>query len=172
MLTILLFVLVSTACFYLGSRAMITRFLWSRYPSWLASFMDCAACTGFWYGLIFANIYGYHRPLPFDLPYKWSFLVGLCSLVWTPIGAAVMQRSLDLVGSAVPGLHEAPWTEPVKIELDPTGPHHINTEASGFTCTCGATFPTTREMDLDQIAEKSAEANQHAAFANTLYGGG
>ena len=101
MLTILLFVLVSTACFYLGSRAVITRFLWSRYPGWLASFMDCAACSGFWYGLVFANIYGHWYPLPFDLPYKWSFLVGLCSLVWTPIGAAVMQRSLDIVGSAV-----------------------------------------------------------------------
>lgn len=183
MLTILLFVLVSTACFYLGSRAVITRFLWSRYPSWLASFMDCAACSGFWYGLGLAIVWGQWRPLPFDLPLEAAPLVGLCSMVWTPFGAAMMQRSIDDVGTAVAPVGEPldlP-VEPVKVEIDPIDHrpriqyHHTKTESWGYSCSCGETWNTSRDMTDEQIISIAAKAQQHAAVANRwflLHGGG
>jgi hypothetical protein len=80
--------LLTAAAFYLGSQAVITRAIWSRYPKWLDSFMSCAACSGFWYGVLVALL-GWWK--------EWTFLglpgrdpvtvivVGLCSIVWTPL---------------------------------------------------------------------------------------
>lgn len=47
-----LLLFVPPALWYLGSRAVITRVLWSRYPARLTRFMDCAACTSFWWGTL------------------------------------------------------------------------------------------------------------------------
>ncbi len=105
MATLLLYVLLSSAFFYLGSRALITRWLWSRYPAGLVGFMDCAACTGFWYGFLSALTLGRSQNLAlFDLAADaWVTppIVGLCTLVLTPIVAGLMQRGLDSLGSVV-----------------------------------------------------------------------
>lgn len=87
---------ITAALYYLGSRAVITQPLWSRYPRKIARFMDCAACTGFWYGLLVA----------FFLPPPWGgwyaeILVGLGSISWTPVVANLVQTSLQSLGTAV-----------------------------------------------------------------------
>lgn len=84
MIAFLIYPLVTTALYYLGAWALVTRWLWSRYPPVLGAFMVCAACSGFWYGLGAAWL----------LPYagvtfpggRWApLLSGLCALVWTPV---------------------------------------------------------------------------------------
>ena len=104
-MTTLLFACLTTALFYLGSRATITSWLWSRYPRWIAAFMDCAACSGFWYGFTLELIYGRARGLaPFGLNpahFETPIVVGLCSIVLTPILAAVLQVALHTLGTAL-----------------------------------------------------------------------
>lgn len=92
--------LLTSAAFYLGSRALITGWLWSRYPRRLATFMDCAACTGFWYGAL-ANVL--MRDDTWWLSQWWSpILVGLCSIVTTPIVAGLAHNALMNLGDATP----------------------------------------------------------------------
>lgn len=99
----LAYALLTTALFYLGSRATITSWFWNKYPPGLARFMDCAACAGFWYGVVLAVALPYVAPTlaVFDGPAA-PVLTGLCALVWTPAGAAVLQVSLERVGNALP----------------------------------------------------------------------
>lgn len=101
----IVYVFMCSALFYLGSRAVITRWLWSRYPPKLASFMDCAACTGFWYGLILALTIGRWEHISYLGHYDgWTpLLIALSAIVWTPIGAGIMQWGFDHLGSAVVG---------------------------------------------------------------------
>lgn len=99
---LVLYVLLSTACFYLGSRARITSWLWSRYPTRFARFMDCPACTGFWWGVIWAsaiqhNVIG----IPFWPMVTEPILIGLCMIVLVPIAAGLMQMGFERTGSAV-----------------------------------------------------------------------
>jgi hypothetical protein len=105
-LSTLIYVLVSPAIFYLASRALITRWLWSRYPAWLAALTDCAACTGFWVGVVLTLTIGRHYQLSYlglDPLDWWSpIVVGLCSLVTTPMVAVVMHLSMEHLGTAVP----------------------------------------------------------------------
>lgn len=112
MLNLLLYVLLSSALFYLGSRALITRSLWSRYPAGFASFMDCSACTGFWYGFLAALTLGRYQNLSvFELSggaWLTPPIVGLCTLVLTPIVAGLMQRGLDSLGTIAPDDQQAP----------------------------------------------------------------
>lgn len=86
---------VTAALFYLGARAMITQWLWSRYPAWLDSLTSCAACVGFWWGMITAGI-GYIADVPFiGSTSPWVIpIAGLMSMWWTPRLAAVMERDL------------------------------------------------------------------------------
>jgi hypothetical protein len=104
------YALLTSALFYLGSRAVIMSWLWGRYPPRLARFMDCAACSGFWYGLIVGGIawvcdYPGSSTYPAEariLGEWWSpFVVALCSVVWTPIVAGFMQAGFERLGSAV-----------------------------------------------------------------------
>lgn len=99
---IIVYALLTSAAHYLGSRAMITRWLWSRYPPRLARFFDCAACSGFWYGLAAAAIL--RVPLPSIRLPEWGscMVIALCSIVWTPLVAGFMQASFERLGSAVP----------------------------------------------------------------------
>jgi len=85
--------------FYVGSRAVITHWLWSRYPKQFARFMDCAACAGFWYGILVASTLDL-RPIH---PTRWinTILVGLAMTVLTPVVAGIMQAGLERLGSAV-----------------------------------------------------------------------
>jgi hypothetical protein len=95
-MTLIIYSLLCAAMFYLGSRAKITDWLWSRYPRKLAGFMDCAACTGFWWGVVWSVV------LPFDisgLGWMAPGVTGLCMVVLTPIAAGLMQVALDHLGS-------------------------------------------------------------------------
>lgn len=104
-MTVIVYVLGTTALYYLGSRAKLTRFLWSKYPRWLDNFMLCAACSGAWYALGLALIGAWR---------KWDFLglpgndpvtviaVVLGGIVWTPIVAALHLWALDRVSVAEP----------------------------------------------------------------------
>lgn len=100
---LIILALLTTSAFYLGSRAVVTEFLWSRYPARFARFMDCAACAGFWYGLIAGAALGPTMELPSTLKLVYGpVLIGLCSVVWTPIVAGLMQRGFEQLGSVVP----------------------------------------------------------------------
>jgi len=92
------------AFFYLGSRAMITSWLWNRYPPALARFMDCAACSGFWYGFCLAlagRFYGFALPMLNPQDWMTPILTGLLTLLTTPWLAAIHQTSLESLGSTV-----------------------------------------------------------------------
>lgn len=134
---LLLYSLLSTSCFFLGARAMITSAIWSRYPNAFGRFMDCSACTGFWYGLIAAATLGTRQGLDFfglasDSPITW-ILVGLCTIVTTPMVAGLMQQALYAVGVSV-GTAETPDEMIDRLEgliknklgdtKEPDGPDH------------------------------------------------
>jgi hypothetical protein len=113
---VILFSLLSASAYYLGSRAIITRAIWSRYPTWLVGFMDCSGCTGFWWGAIIAAVSGTWAPtsylgMPTNKPIVWP-LVGLCSIVLTPIAAGAMQRGLDALGVLSPEPEPEPSVSP------------------------------------------------------------
>lgn len=105
MQTLLLYSLLSASLFYLGSRAVITSWLWSRYPYRLAAFMDCAACSGTWYGAALAYVGGHHLGLSFMgfSPDSWAAILvaALVSTSTTPIVAGLVQRGFDTLGKAV-----------------------------------------------------------------------
>lgn len=106
MSTIFLYVLLTTALYYLLSRAMITRVLWSRYPAWLDYYTSCAACSGFLYGGAVALVIGWWQDLPFlglsGRLWVTPIAVGLGSMVWTPIVADIHIRALLQLGVADP----------------------------------------------------------------------
>ena len=103
----MLFSLISAALFYLGNRALITRWLWSRYPSWLTHLTDCAACTGFWWGMLLSLTCGRRWQISYlgldPSSYLTPVLTGLCSLTLTPMVAGFMQLGIDRLGTIVEG---------------------------------------------------------------------
>jgi hypothetical protein len=105
MQTLLLYTVLSAALFYLGSRAKITAALWSRYPPRFASFMDCAACSGTWYGFGLAVTLGRYQELDVLGLSSDSWLTPLvvagCMMVLAPVAAAIMHYALIVLGSAV-----------------------------------------------------------------------
>ena len=101
--TLLIYALLTSSAFYLGSRAVVTRAIWSHYPRWLATFMDCAACSGAWYGAGFAWLLRDMLPLYPGIRGIFAILLtSLCSIVWTPIVSGYMQAGFERLGSAVP----------------------------------------------------------------------
>ena len=105
MLTFIIYALISTAFYYLGSRAEITRAVWSRYPSPIARFMDCPACSGTWYGLLLALTLGRYQALGFlgldPLAWFTPIVVAACTMVTTPLLAALMTHAMLVNGTAV-----------------------------------------------------------------------
>ncbi len=104
MLIVFLF-LIPVATFFLGSRAMITQFLWSRYPRWLDSLRECAACSGFWDTLILALFLRYviGAPLPILPNSNWCpLLLALCGVVTVPLIASMHDRALQDLGAHQP----------------------------------------------------------------------
>jgi hypothetical protein len=95
--TLLLYTLATTAFYYLGYKAMITRRLWSWYAQWpsFSSFMGCSACAGTWYGFVVGAL-GQWYGLPFfGITAWWSFfVVGICTMVTTPFVAALHDYTL------------------------------------------------------------------------------
>ena len=60
--------------------------------------MFCAACSGFWYGMLIAAIL--RLPFLHYDPWDWKapVLVGLCSIVWTPLLAALHTKAMLFLG--------------------------------------------------------------------------
>lgn len=105
MITIGLYAVLAAACFYLGSRAKITEAIWSLYPTSVARFMDCPACTGFWWGVIWAATLGRWHDLDAGLlkadESATPILVGLIMVVLVPIVTGLHQWGLERTGSAI-----------------------------------------------------------------------
>lgn len=101
---LILYALLTTAAYYLGSRARVTSWLWSRYPPGFGRFMDCAACSGTWFGFGFGVALAWGVGVsPLGIPSdEWytPFLIGMGSMVWTPILAGLMQLGFQWNGSA------------------------------------------------------------------------
>jgi hypothetical protein len=117
MSTLGLYILLTTALYYLFARAMITKPLWSRYPRWLDYYTMCAACSGFLYGVAVALAIGWTQDLPF-LGLSGRFwvtpiVVGLGSLVWTPILGDFHVRALLQLGVPDPKI-DAPMDTPTE----------------------------------------------------------
>lgn len=99
---IFIYPLLTTALFYLFARAVITEWLWSRFPAWLQYVTQCPACSGFWYGIACAAIGIYVFDKPFLGRTNWYVIidVGLMSIVWTPILGALHEFSMRALGHA------------------------------------------------------------------------
>jgi hypothetical protein len=89
--------IVGAAFHYITYRAMVTKWLWSRYPSWLDALMSCAACSGFWIGgglglLARARGYGLLGMEPSD----WLLLpaAAAVTMVLAPITASIQISAL------------------------------------------------------------------------------
>lgn len=99
-MTLIYTILITSALFHFGSRARVTQPLWSRYPLALARFMDCAMCSGAWYGLLVTVIalsLGYNYPGLKDQHALVACFFG--SAVWTPIVAGIVQRMMLEMGT-------------------------------------------------------------------------
>ena len=93
LLELLVLALLSTASYYLGARARITRFAWSRYPRPVAELARCAACSGFWLGGAWWLLLGWGRG-PIVL---LGLLGGLLGLVLVPLVGALFCAALELL---------------------------------------------------------------------------
>ncbi len=102
MTALVVYPLICVTAYYLGAWAVITSWLWSRYPPRISQLANCAACSGFWYGLGAALVGGLALDLPFlGLPGDAWYtppLVGLCSIAWTPPLAWLHLRALVAIG--------------------------------------------------------------------------
>lgn len=101
---LVLYPLLTVALYYLGARAMITRFFWEwteRDLPKLGAFLGCAACAGTWFGA-FVGAFGYGilgwRFLGVDGALLNTILPAACAMVWTPILAAVHDRAMRELG--------------------------------------------------------------------------
>lgn len=92
---ILIYPFLTVALYHLLARAMITKFLWSRFPDWLSTVTQCPSCSGFWYGVMVASL-GLSLDVSFLGSQAWwtIIVVGLAALVWTPIGAALHEFAI------------------------------------------------------------------------------
>jgi hypothetical protein len=101
--TLLLYALLTPAAYYLTVQAKITEWAWSRYPAWLTVFLHCSACSGFWWGVLAAVGLGRTLDLPFlgldAQAWYTPVLVGLCSIVWTPLVANAQVTALLQLGA-------------------------------------------------------------------------
>ena len=79
----------TTALYYLGAWALITRPIWRRYRGRFKDYMECSACSGTAWGFLVGLIAGYQLDLAGQIP---LFAIGVAfgSMVWTPIVARRM----------------------------------------------------------------------------------
>ena len=99
-IAIMLYPLFTAAMFYLGSRAVITKWLWSRYPYWIDYYLSCAACCGALYGAIVSYIGEKYLHLTFleMTGVKAHIIVAIGAMVWTPIVAYHHNAALGYLG--------------------------------------------------------------------------
>jgi uncharacterized membrane protein len=101
MTDLLVIAIVGAATFYLGHRALITRWLWSRYPAWLDRFMGCAACLGTWVGLACGGGFvADGRDLLGIAGWPVVLFSGAVGLVLTPVASAILLYALAMTSSA------------------------------------------------------------------------
>jgi hypothetical protein len=124
MTALVLYPLLTAAIFYLLARAMITSWLWSRYPPRLDAFLSCAACAGTWYGAGVALAVGYPLDLPFlgldgRAWYTPVFVAG-CSMIWTPMIAVLHHLATEALGMPAPaGAAATEDTDPRTLSFMP-----------------------------------------------------
>ena len=104
MIAAFLYPILACALYYLGFWAKITESIWSRYPVRVDAFMRCAACSGFWYGVIVACSMGAvtrwnYLGLPWNHPAA-LIVSGVVAMMSTPLLAVVHLRALTLLGDA------------------------------------------------------------------------
>ena len=102
----LLYALLCGALYYLGYWAEATSWFHGRLTpdSFWDRLFSCPACSGFWYGMLVGTIGALIKASFLGLnPHLWWErllsvpAVALCSLIWTPIVAAVHFRAFDVV---------------------------------------------------------------------------
>lgn len=92
----------STAAYHLGARATITAWLHSRYPGWLSSYMNCAACSGTLYGALIAVGFVAYGTVDPTVPAWGAILVGgAAGQVLTPMAAALHEYALQYLNGPV-----------------------------------------------------------------------
>lgn len=120
------YAMLTPAMYYLGSRAAITRFAWSRYPAWLDYYTFCAACSGFLYGVICALGIGWYLDVPFlFLPGRYwltPVIAGVLSIFWTPVMAARHLTALETTSPPAPTPGEAQPPKPASAGKAPMPP--------------------------------------------------
>lgn len=84
--------LLTSSIHWIGARSEIARPLWSRYPRWLQKLSRCAACSGWWLGLL-ASMVGVHAVAAH---YRVVEIVagGLAGVFVTPIFEGAMMWGL------------------------------------------------------------------------------
>jgi len=127
--TIVVYPLLCAALYYLGAWATITAPIHTRFPGWLRSFVECAACSGFWYGGLAAILIGRLLGLPFigldGVHWATPVIVGVCSIFWTPILGARLLWGMVQVSKAIDVLQEeAPELPPLPAPNNP-GPGRV-----------------------------------------------
>ena len=95
------YALLCASLFYLGSRALITSWLWRRYPRWLAVFLDCSACSGFWYGAALAFVFRWPALAVRGDEWWAPIAIGLFSIAWTPMAVGLLQAGFERAGTTV-----------------------------------------------------------------------
>jgi hypothetical protein len=95
----LLIPFLTTSCWFLGALAGITE----RPRAWIAirlpdliRILNCAACSGTWYGFAFGAFFD-----PADDLWLSILVTGACSMVWTPFLGALLVRSLFVISEAI-----------------------------------------------------------------------
>ncbi len=109
----ILIAFITPALFHLGARATLTAAVHSRYPAWLAGFMNCAACAGAWYAMILAVLF-HLGGWPIFASTSWLTVIaaGLASIWWTPIAVDLQERALmNLSTNLVPSEDTASTTQ-------------------------------------------------------------
>lgn len=124
MQTLILYTILMGAATYLLTRAKVTEWLWSRYPDWLNNWLDCTACSGFWYGLGCAGLgAATNRPFLGLDPQAWPtfFVVGLFGMMVNPIVAAVHTYSWSVLSALTVAEGGDNWNSLSLIEEDENG---------------------------------------------------
>ena len=90
MIAALLIGVIGAAVHYLSYHAVITQWLWSRYPQggFFDKLFSCAACTGTWVGLGMAAYFRHKEAVLLEVAHDDPFLfvaAGAIGMVVTPL---------------------------------------------------------------------------------------
>lgn len=98
----ILYPFLAAASYHLGARAAITAPLWRTWEGTrFDRFLSCAACSGTWYGMLWALI-GYSVDWTFFGAAAWWTipLVGAVTMITTPILANAQENGIIGLGAA------------------------------------------------------------------------